>query len=228
MLFSSGNKKAINIETDTYTIDAVSNRVNELLKYIKITAQDFQNLAKIDDLMEEHAQTIAEIHYGMLMEAPEIKKIIEEHSYFERYTTAITAYFKELTKPNLTRDYVEYRKKIGRIHSKIQLADEWYIGSYIRVYEYLLPLITKKFRRSPATVLDIILSLNRVITFDTMIVISSTQEENDYLLLENISKVMEYVITADKTKALLESVDATLEEATSVNYASTDLTTSIQ
>lgn len=32
---------------------------------------------------------------------------------YERYTTAITTYFKQLSNSNLTQDYVEYRKKTG-------------------------------------------------------------------------------------------------------------------
>ncbi|MEN1970042.1 methyl-accepting chemotaxis protein [Lentibacillus sp. N15] len=230
MIFTlSGKKESIAaLDNHVYTIEGVSNRVNELLKMLQITDKDFENVQKIDSIMEEHAFEIAKRQYEMIMNIPEIKQIMEHNSNFERYTTAITTYFKELSKPKFSADYVEYRKKIGRIHSRIGLTDEWYIGSYLRVYEYLLPIIVKKFRHSASTVSEIVLSLIRIITFDTLVVIGSTQDANDYYLVRNISKVMEYVISADKMKLLLDSVDATITEASGVSAASQELSASIE
>ncbi|WP_164669332.1 methyl-accepting chemotaxis protein [Virgibacillus doumboii] len=229
MLLTKSKKEAVaELKDDAYTIEDVSNRINELLKLLQITDQDFENVKKIDDLMEAHAAEMAERHYQMIMKIPEIKEILEQNSYYERYTATITKYFRELTRPKFTEEYVAYRKKIGRVHSRIGLTDEWYIGSYLRVYEYLLPIIVKKYRHSPGTLSDIILSLIRIITFDTLVVIGSTQEANDYLLVQNISKVMEYVIGADKMKVLAESVDSTVDETSSVSAAAQELSASIE
>ncbi|WP_163970449.1 methyl-accepting chemotaxis protein [Oceanobacillus halotolerans] len=225
------SRKKINIpelSDHAYTIDDVSNRINELLKLLQITEEDFENVERLDSLMEEHAEEIASRHYGMIMRIPEIREIMEKNSTYERYTSAITQYFKELSKPKFTADYIAYRKKIGRIHSQIGLTDEWYIGSYMRVYEYLIPIIVKKFRYSPNTITSTILSLIRIITFDTLVVIGSTQEANDYYLLQNISTVMEYVISADKMKSLLDSVDSTIDETSSVSAAAEELSASIE
>src|SRR5690554_181348 len=88
----------------------------ELLKLIQLSETDLHSLRKIDTLMEEHAPIIAERHYNMIMNIPEIKKIFEKHSNKERYTTAIIKYYKQLTKPVLNEQYIQYRKKIGQIH----------------------------------------------------------------------------------------------------------------
>jgi len=228
-LMLHGKKESIpELHDDTYIIEDVNNRINELLKLLQITDQDFENVKKIDSIMEEHAFEMAKRHYDMVMKIPEIQQIMSENSNFDRYTKAITAYFKELSRPKFSKDYVEYRKKIGRVHSRIGLYDEWYVGSYIRVYEYLLPIIIKKFRHSPKTITEIVLSLIRIMTFDTLVVISSTQEANDYHLVQNISKVMEYVIGADKVKLLLDSVDSSIDETSSVSAASQELNASIE
>src|SRR5699024_8543223 len=183
-----GKKESIpELHDDTYIIEDVNNRINELLKLLQITDQDFENVKKIDSIMEEHAFEMAKRHYDMVMKIPEIQQIMSENSNFDRYTKAITAYYKELSRPKLSKDYVEYMKKIGRVHSRIGLYDEWYVVTYIRVYEYLLPIIIKKFRHSPKTITEIVLSLIRIMTFDTLVVISSTQEANDYHLVQNIS-----------------------------------------
>jgi methyl-accepting chemotaxis protein len=213
---------------DSYSIENVSNRINELLKLLQITEKDFDNVQKIDYLMADYAPKMAKQHYDMIMKIPEIQKILEKNSTFDRYTSAITKYFMELTNPKFSEEYVAYRKKIGRIHSRIGLMDEWYIGSYIRVYENLFPIIIKKFQHSPRLLHDIVLSLIRIITFDTLVVIGSTQEQNDYHLLQNISKVMEFVIRADKMKSLLSSVDSTIDELSSVTSSAAELSASIE
>ncbi|TRM10304.1 methyl-accepting chemotaxis protein [Lentibacillus cibarius] len=224
-----GKKEKIpELGDQTYTIEGESARINELSKLLQITDGDFQNLRKIDPIMEEHAYEMAKRHYEMIMKIPEIQQIFNDNSNFERYTAAITAYFKELSKPKFTKDYVEYRKKIGRVHSRIGLYDEWYVGSYIRVYEYIIPIIMKRFHHSSHTISEIILSLIRIITFDTLVVISSTQEANDYHLVQSISKVMEYVIGMDKVKLLLDRVDASVDEASNVSAASQELNASIE
>lgn len=217
-----------NLENEAYTIEEVSPRINELLKLLQITDEDFKNVNKIDFIMDEHASEMSNRHYEMIMKIPEIKGILEQNSYYERYTAMITKYFKELTNPKFSKDYVAYRKKIGRVHSHIGLTDEWYIGSYLRVYEYLLPIIIRRYRHSPSTITSIVLSLIRIITFDILVVISSTQEANDYNLIRNISKVMEYVIGADKMKLLLDSVDSTIVETSSISAASQQLSASIE
>jgi len=85
----------------------------------------------------------------MIMNIPEVKNIFNSFITYERYITAITNYFKQLTKPRLDNNYIPYRKKVGKIHNSIRLTEEWFIGSYIRVFEYLIPSITKRFVPRP-------------------------------------------------------------------------------
>lgn len=121
------------------SIEGSNSRVQEFLKLVQISQKDIENLRKIDDLMEEHAANIAERHYEMIMRIPEIKNIFEKHTYYERYTQAIIKYYKQLTKPQLNDEYIEYRKKIGKIHSRIRLTDEWLTATICRYARYYDP-----------------------------------------------------------------------------------------
>ncbi|WP_106498205.1 methyl-accepting chemotaxis protein [Lentibacillus sp. Marseille-P4043] len=230
MLFTTKLKQNDHItplkDSDISINDVESTR--ELLKLCQLSEKDLNALAKIDDIMEEHASTIAERHYNMIMMIPEIKEIFNDNTTFKAYTTLITKYFQQLTKPKLDADYIEYRKKIGRIHSRIHLTDEWYIGSYVRVYEYLFPLIVARFHSKPNELADVLVALNRIITFDSLIVLNAYQEANDFYMVENINKVMESVIGADKVSGLLHDVDATVTETSSISDAASELSDSVQ
>jgi len=153
-----------------------TNHMEEILYLVQITKEDIQALHLIAELIEEHAPTMAERHYQMIQEIPEIKGIFHEFTTYERYTNAIIVYYKQLSKPVINDAYIEYRKKIGRIHSRIKLSEEWYIGSYMRVYEYIIPFITDKFKSDPITLSNILVALNRIIHLDTIIVLESYRE----------------------------------------------------
>src|SRR5699024_7456874 len=137
-------------------------------------------------------------------------------------------YFKQLTKPKIDAEYISYRKKIGDIHSRIHLTGEWYIGSYVRVYEYLFPMIVSRYHSEPSVLTDILTALNRIITFDSLVVLTSYQEANDYYLVENINEVTDSVMGANKVGALLNDVASTVRETSSISDAATELNQSVQ
>lgn len=229
LTFKRKNKVVIpQFSTSKLALDEIPKEIYEIMKLVQLTKQDVEYLALIDDMMEEHAPSIAERHYEMVMDIPEIKEIFEEFTTYDRYVPAITNYYKQLTKPKLDQSYVDYRKKIGEIHSRIQLTEEWYIGSYTRVYEYLIPYITARFANKPKQLAGILVALNRIITFDTILVLKAYEEANDYKLIESVSDAMDEVIKIDEVGSLLSVVDHTTAEANEVNESTKQLNMAVE
>lgn len=225
------NKKNINVSPLHHTdiqFDGMSTKIQHILRLVQLTTDDLDQLKKIDHLMEAHAPAIANRHYEMIMDIPGLKEIFNEFTSYDRYVPAITNYYKQITKPNINEAYINYRKKIGEIHSHIQLTDEWYIGSYTRIYEYLIPHIVTHFHRSPSELAAIIIALQKIITFDTIIVLDAYQEANDYKLVDRVSDVMELVIDIDEVGSLLDSVEMISEEASNVSSSAQELNVSVE
>lgn len=209
------------------SLNQLPDSIKEVIKLAQLSQQDLDHLLLIDDLMEQHAPIIAERHYEMVMDIPEIKVIFEEFTTYERYVPAITNYYKQLTKPKINKAYIEYRKKIGNIHSRIQLTEEWYIGSYMRVYEYLVPFITARFSSQPQKLANILIALNRIITFDTIIVLEAYKEANDFQLIDKVSNAVDELTKIDEIGSLLSVVEQTTEEADEVNEATQQLNAAV-
>ncbi|QHS24553.1 hypothetical protein GWK91_12240 [Virgibacillus sp. MSP4-1] len=74
----------------------------------------------------------------------------------------------------------------------------------------------------------ILTALNRIITFDSIIVLSAYQEANDFYLVENISKVTDSMTNIDKVKQLMDDVHSTINEASSMSAAANQLSHSVQ
>ncbi len=227
LLLKSKEPNINKLSTDVYQIEGESEQTNNFLLLLQVTNEDLEYLRLTEDIFEQHINDLANRHYDMIMMIPEISAIMNQHSYYERYTKMVQKYFLELPKANLTKEYIMYRKKIGKVHSKIGLRDEWYIGSYMRAYEYLLPELIRKFK-SPKQLQCVLHALLKMITFDILVVISSTQEENDDKLIQSISTVMEYVMGANKMIDLTKSVDQTMEEVTTVSAATEQLQAAIE
>lgn len=201
--------------------------LQSIVKLVQLTDKDVERLRNIDDMMDQHAITIAERHYEMLMQIPEMKTIFNRHTTYDRYVPAITKYFRELTKPSLDEAYMEQRKKIGAIHSEVQLSEEWFIGSYMRVYEYLVPHISQRFASDPMKLSETIVALNKIITFDIIIVLEAYREANDFELIDKVSDAMDEVTEVDEIGSLLSVVDQASEEANEVHSATHSLHDSV-
>lgn len=201
--------------------------LQSIVKLVQLTDKDVERLRHIDDMMDQHAITIAERHYEMLMQIPEMKTIFNRHTTYDRYVPAITKYFRELTKPSLDEAYMEQRKKIGAIHSEVQLSEEWFIGSYMRVYEYLVPHISQRFASDPMKLSETIVALNKIITFDIIIVLEAYREANDFELIDKVSDAMDEVTEVDEIGSLLSVVDQASEEANEVHSATHSLHDSV-
>src|SRR5690625_3688893 len=160
--------------------EQLPSKVQDIMQLVQLSKEDLHSLHLIDDIMEKHATTIAERHYNMIMDIPDVKDIFSKFTTYESYVPAITNYYKQLTKPNIDQHYIDSRKAIGKIHSEIQLEEDWFIGSYIRIYEYLVPHISVKFASQPTKLTNILLALNRIITFDTIIVLDAYREANEF------------------------------------------------
>lgn len=219
LLTNKQSKVSIPDFSDSNVFHGANGNIADVLQLVQLTTTDLDILQSIDDIMEEHAESLAYRHYQMLMELPETKEIFNQFTTYERYTTAITAYFKQLTKPVINDSYIQYRKKIGQIHSRIQLTEEWYLGSYVRVYEYLVPYITARYKSQPKKLSDTLIALNRIITFDSIIVIEAYREANEFLRVESLSAAMDEVTKVDDAGNLLAVVDETAMEMENVSHA---------
>lgn len=204
-------------------LPGTTDNIQNILYLVQLSEEDISSLYLIDDIIEKHAATMADRHYQMIMDIPHIKKIFEKFTSYEVYTSAIIAYYKQLSKPVINKDYIQYRKKIGNIHSQIQLTEEWYIGSYMRVYEYLIPYITERFKSKPTQLAKILIALNRMITFDTIIVLESYKEANEFKRIESISEAMDEITKVNEVSTLLNVVDESVNETMQVNKATKEL-----
>ncbi|NRS19671.1 CZB domain-containing protein [Brevibacillus sp. HB1.4B] len=196
--------------------------------FLQMNQTDLDQLKQIEPLLTQHLEAITERHYHMLRQYPHLMQIIETHTTVDRLAVSFRHYLQSLPHAKLDDAYVAGRKKIGEVHSKIGLAPEWYTGSYLRVYEFLIPAIVNTYSKRPQELSSVLLAFMKIITLDSQIVLQSYQEDNDYKVIDRLGEVLELVIQIDKFKHVLDTLEDTTEEAGNVRSAAEQLSESVQ
>jgi len=200
--------------------------LRDKLFFLQISEQDTANVKKLEKLIGQHAATITKRHYELLSRIPDLKSIMDNHSTVDRLSVTFVQYLESI--PNIQFDgaYVEARKRIGMIHSRIQLSPDWFVGVFTRVYEELVPAIMQQFGKSEAA--ELIISLNRILTLDSQIILEAYQEAHEYKFVETNSEIVETLIKIDKVQPLLDSVSLSTNEAMNVSAAAEQLSAAVQ
>ncbi|MFD0958456.1 methyl-accepting chemotaxis protein [Paenibacillus chungangensis] len=205
---------------------SANDKLAQKLFFLQITSDDVKQLKKLDGIIEEQAESITKRHYGLLAEVTDMRSIVEKNSTWERLSQTFVDYLKSIPRVAIDDDYVQYRIRIGLVHSRIGLAPEWYIGSFTRVYEFMVPSILERFPAKEAAA--ILVALNRLLTLDAQITLEAYQQAHEFQFIETNSEIVEELIRMDKVKPLLASVHLSMDEATSVSAAAEQLSASIQ
>lgn len=198
-----------------------------IVEHVQLTKQDFKHIQLIQDILEEQAINIAKRHYKLIMDTQETKQIFNKFTTHERWIKLFTGYVQHMAKGNFDQKYIENLRKIGEIHSKIELTDDWFIASYMRFYEYITPYVVEKYASNPQLLSNVLLSLNRIITLDTILVLQAYREANDYQLVDHLSNAMEQITEIDKLGDMVDIASATAEEAKDMEIASKQLYDSV-
>jgi methyl-accepting chemotaxis protein len=197
------------------------------LYFLQINQSDLKAVRKLSAIMEAHAERITKRHYDLLGQLPDMRKLVEQKSTWERLYPTFITYLKSIPRGVIDGEYLESRNRIGLVHSHIDLAPEWFIGSFTRIYEELVPVILNTFTNANEAA-SIMISLNRMLTLDSQLVLEAYQSAHEYKFIETNSRIIEALIQIDKIKPLLDSVQLSIGETTNVSAATEQLSSSIQ
>lgn len=228
-MFFLHNKSAIPFPTQIALTDINCNHeLKKKLSFLQLMNNDLDNLKKLESLMDEHADKISDFHYKMLSRFSNLQHIINQHSTTDRLSKTFSHYLRSISKAKINDSYVASRKKIGQVHSKIKLTPEWYTGSYVRVYEHMIPTLVNQYHTKPNELSSILLSLIRIITFDSQIVLEAYQETNDLRTIKKENDLIQTITDITTIQKLLKTIEKTSDKANTVTNEAIELSQSIE
>ncbi|TDQ36374.1 globin-coupled sensor protein [Aureibacillus halotolerans] len=154
-------------------IDLTADR-KKLFDYIGLTEMDLQLLHKAQPAFEDIVDELVDELYTDIQMQPELLHIINQHSTIERLKETQRWYFLSMTDGVINEEYIERRLFIGRVHSRIGLTTNWYLGTYI-LYQNLA---AKHLQRTiPGEWTEVVYALSKMFNLDSQLVLEAYEED---------------------------------------------------
>jgi len=161
------------------------------LNYIGISEEDLSFLKTKQSAFADVTNEVVDELYSRITEQPELLKLIRGNSTIERLKETQRWYFQSLTTGVIDEAFFERRLHIGKIHSKIGLTTNWYLGTYI----LYLDIATRHLKKAtPDDWVKTTHLLSKLFNLDSQIVLEA-YEQDEKAKIERLVESRQYMLT---------------------------------
>lgn len=121
------------------------------IKYIGLTEDDLGELSLWKDACIGGTDRLVDEFYSHVKEFAETRAILDKHTTVERQRPLIRQYISTMFCGKIDDQYVEYRRKVGEAHDRIDLDASWYVA----MYEVIRRVLTETVRKAGASHRDL-------------------------------------------------------------------------
>ncbi|MDA2911481.1 protoglobin domain-containing protein [Nitrospiraceae bacterium AH_259_D15_M11_P09] len=141
--------------------------------FLLFTAEEETALKSLQGLMKRHVDELVEAFYRHLMSFAETRRLLSDEMIKTRLMDAQKRYLLSLVTGPYDATYQEGRLQIGKVHERIGLTPQWYLGAYALYLNLLRPLIFREFRSQPEQLQTILTALTKVVFLDIQLAIEA-------------------------------------------------------
>lgn len=182
--------------------------------YIGITENDLNLLHSKAKSFELIVDQLVDELYKQVAAEPELLTIIQQHSTLERLKETQRWYFLSLASGVIDEAFIEKRLFIGKVHSRIGLTTNWYLGTYVIYLDIAIALFEQIL---PNEWKSIIFALTKMFNLDSQLVLEAYEADE--------KAKIEFLL--EKQNHLLTGVSAAVQDLVSLMVQLKDSSTSI-
>lgn len=134
--------------------------------YLRLTRDEEAIVRQLRPVIEAHVDDLVVAFYRHLLQFEETRRLLSDELITQRLLAAQRKYLLELVGGDYGPEYQAERLKIGRVHERIGLTPQWYLGAYALYLELIFPLITDAFKGRPAELVKVNNAFKKVIFLD--------------------------------------------------------------
>lgn len=147
-------------------MDLSDHEIRDRKAFLEFTDEDVALLESVNDLANAYADPVIEDFYHHLMSFDVGKQFFKDRKVLERVKNAQKEYFKDLTRGQYGRPYVENRLKIGEIHERIGLPIKTYLGMYAYYIRNVSTRLAEGLQADPPRARRVFNSLVKIMFLD--------------------------------------------------------------
>jgi len=187
-----------------------SRRHSRTRMFLSLTDDDSDRLRDLRPLVQLRVDEIVERFYVHLRRFEETRRYVESAQMAERLRALQRDYLLQLFEGVFDEAYCQRRRDIGRVHHRIGLDPNWYIGAVQLYQSILFPMAADHLAssgRAADEVLPYLLAISRALIFDMGIALEAYSEA---LHQQILSEKEQFAILTTK----LQESNAALAELT--------------
>ena len=142
-------------------------------EFLRLTKEEEVALTVLQPIMAQHVDELVGAFYRHLLSFPETRTFLTDELINTRLLEAQKRYLLSLVAGSYDEAYEEGRRRIGRVHARLGLTPEWYLGAYALYMSLLEPLIFEQFRSQPAKYVAIRIALTKVMFLDMQLALEA-------------------------------------------------------
>ncbi|MFJ7509514.1 protoglobin domain-containing protein [Peribacillus simplex] len=203
-------------ETDGI-LDVSSEQVKLQVNIIDLTEFDLKLIHAFREAIEPQVERVVDAFYQTILQVPELKGIITEHSTVGKLRKTLITHMLSLFNGVIDDDFVELRTKVAQTHYRIGLQPRWYSSGFQNVQNYLQRIVFEQSRneeeqRALISAIGKILNLEQQLVLEAYEVENLKARENHYLEIKEevrrkISLVSEEVLNlSEETEASVKQL----------------------
>lgn len=204
---SQGQKVLISFEGE---------QINRQVALIGLTEEDLRVVKQLKQLVEPHLTEIVDGFYAKVLDIPVLRKIIYDHSSPEKLKGTLTKHLAEMLDGNFDETYLQQRMTIARVHTKINLDPNWYMGAFQLLQHAIINLINEKIE-CKEDAYRFIGAITRMFNFEQQLVLDEYNKSTKREILDENAKVRNEVkdrigVTSESLAAISEETQTFMEE----------------
>lgn len=201
--------------------------IEDLLSFFMISNNDLLNVKGMSEIFQRHSKEITDRHYEIIGHFPALQEIIDRNSTLERLKKTFVQYLNSIPEGRLDEEYIGYLKKIGQVHHRINLSADWFIGSYLRIFERILPSLIRENRFHVAKQTELVFSLIKILTLHASIVLQAYHEEFEFEQVDHLSDTTETLTKINHFKEIIAHTSSIRSDMESITASVEELSASI-
>ncbi|MEK1933962.1 MAG: globin-coupled sensor protein [Pararhizobium sp.] len=207
--------------------------IEQRLEFMQLGAANREKLRALGPVLERELPKALDKFYQMVRKTPETSRFFSSDQHVAGAKNAQVGHWANIVKGDFNTQYANNVRTIGKVHAKIGLKPQWYIGGYAMILDHLVKeAISEHFPKGglfatrtvdAAELGQMVGSLAKAVLMDMDLAISVYIDEKDAAIQETQDRILEEAravtevfgkaISAMAEKRLDHRIDEPLPEA---------------
>lgn len=164
---------------------------NRRKDFVGFGDKDVKLLKELEPLIKDTVDGIVDELYNHFLKFRELEIILNEEDTLQRLKATQKEYFLRLLSGNYDEDYLANRIRVGKIHHRIGLTVDWYLGSYTNYIMLISPHLFEAYGSDAAKAQKVFLSLLKLINLDEDVAITTYFNAKEEVIVQQTNEIIE-------------------------------------